>query len=1416
MTQTSQLQSLTERGGSMRISSMNNIAPSIQFRSINFAPDNTWTLYFYEEFASVLEAVQRDLEWAVTGNFSNFARQMSLGGVPFLVAFFFDKREIRLYSTRLFRESLLSQKVVETGMPKEFAEHVDAILKLSPESFPTEYDLSTHRYSLVDLVGGACSEMDAEVEVLSGKLLKRMDAYRPSLFERFSGFVLHLTARYDLLRIHLLKFVAVLPSLEHDKLGVEVKRILLEHLRRLLEDNRRLKVLPRFLGWMFHLAFWGARVCPLRILRWKVRFFIHLSARLFIAGEDINSAEKSLKALERTGRGATLDPLGELVFSEEEADAYRDQVLEFIRESARQLGKGNRNLAGINSAHVSIKVSALCSDFRAEAFEGVCARTLPRLREILLAAKEHEVFINIDAEHYDYRDLVFKIYRRVLLTTPELADFADTGIVVQSYLRDGAGHLAEVCQLAQERKITMPIRLVKGAYWDVETIDADAHSWNAPEFLNKEESDLLYRQLIVKVFESWPHLQLCLAGHNFADHCFAEILREKSYSQVPPVEHQCLHMTCEALSQGMVQMGWVVRNYIPIGPLLVGMAYLVRRIMENSSQMGVLTLMHNRGERNNLSSPVKTYHKKQRGGQWVRDVSQKYSSGFANVTPLRCYVESEWGAFERALKEIRLGVEYGSVWKLNGEIQTVCSPNDSKVVVGQIRFAAREDVSRIVNIVDEAYSRGDWAKSSIAYRSGLLLNTAALLLAERNRLAALIVHEAGKTPMEALGDVDEAIDFLNYYACCALDMSPALSRGSYGVISPWNFPLAIPCGMVAAPLVSGNTVVLKSAEQTPLVASRLIELFHQAGVPKDVLIHLPGMGESVGAALVEHPRLAGIVFTGSREVGTQIIKFAGRRLYQNHLYGDTYPVKVIAEMGGKNAIIVTDNAELDETVAGILESAFGHAGQKCSAASRVIVHNSVKTRLIARLRMAINDLTVAPSSHFDCLINPLITRNDQERLRRQVREATLEAQEYGGKVWVDRSREEVSGWCVGPSLIELSADRSIHPDSYARKELFGPVLHLIGVDSLDESLKVYNATEYALTGGIFSQSQDDIDYLSAQMESGNIYINRNITGARVAVEPFGGFKFSGTGPKAGHKSYLRAFCRNGMETIVEGDVTTHPSGDIWPRLPRHSLRRTSMYASVVSRCRTQISSRLVAVTRSMTRMRYGGTEQLQEKREQAKSREGFELCLSCEHPGNFDTLLESMEDRLPLSYREQFRQRCELLRQDNRKIPGQVSYNDWNLKGLSVLLVSASPGHISHAGILQVVAAAGMGASISLACLNPNIYQKWSEVVQQFHNSGWHPNSINAFLTSESVVREHFKNADLSVIILEGLEEFVQSMLQHIYSGTVENGIKTVLTSVDVPVDPEELDSLLEKFTHLRSFAVNTVRYGAPFELNLD
>ena len=399
----------------------------------------------------------------------------------------------------------------------------------------------------------------------------------------------------------------------------------------------------------------------------------------------------------------------------------------------------------------------------------------------------------------------------------------------------------------------------------------------------------------------------------------------------------------------------------------------------------------------------------------------------------------------------------------------------------------------------------------MAERSIILIKTAQIMLAYRLELSTLIVQESGKVMAEALADVDEAIDFLHFYARQILvyqKQNPsAHSRGVLAVVTPWNFPLAIPCGMVSSALVSGNTVILKSAEQTPLIAQKMVDIFHMAGVPENCLIHLPGLGESVGDALIKHPHVAGAIFTGSKNVGLHIAHTVGKRIIENPIFKTKYPAKVVTEMGGKNAIIVTANAELDETVSGIMYSAFAHAGQKCSAASRVIVHESVIDKLAQRLGPAVRDISIGRAWDLSTYLNTVVSLEDKNRLVAQIKEATDEAIQTGGKVVADRSGEDLPGYCVGPAIFQLTYERAFKKDSFSQRELFGPVVHLIPYNSLNDALKVFNATEYALTGGIFSQSGDDIDYLSARMECGNLYINRPITGARVGIEPFGGFKY---------------------------------------------------------------------------------------------------------------------------------------------------------------------------------------------------------------------------------------------------------------------------------------------------------------------
>jgi RHH-type proline utilization regulon transcriptional repressor/proline dehydrogenase/delta 1-pyrroline-5-carboxylate dehydrogenase len=433
-------------------------------------------------------------------------------------------------------------------------------------------------------------EIKTEEEKIKNEVDKIMRNYRPGFFERCSDFGLHLSAEYDLIRIHILKFLATLPSLNFKNAEKEIKSNFREALRRLIKDSKQFKTksLPLYLIVLFKMVYYISAVIPPQILAPLIKKLTGFVAERFIAGSDIENGKENLVELLETGRSFTLDQLGELVVSEEEADHYLNRVLSSIRQMKHVVPLGKKNAAGILESHISIKVSALCDDFQPLSFDYTYSKIAPRLTKILLLAREEKVFINIDAEHYHYRDLVFEIYKKVLLETPKLADYQQTGIVLQCYLRDAFDHFQDVLELAQKRNLCMPIRFVKGAYWDAETIEADAHSFRAPQFLNKVETDVHFRQLIVEGLKNPDHLQVCVAGHNLRDHTWSEALRSIRFPQAPVIEHQCLHMTYEALSVALTEYGYCVRNYVPVGDLIVGMGYLVRRIMENSSQVGVL------------------------------------------------------------------------------------------------------------------------------------------------------------------------------------------------------------------------------------------------------------------------------------------------------------------------------------------------------------------------------------------------------------------------------------------------------------------------------------------------------------------------------------------------------------------------------------------------------------------------------------------------------------------------------------------------------------------------------------------------------------------------------------------------------------------------------------------------------------
>ncbi len=1355
-----------------------------------------YSLDFYEHFSPLIfnenseeiksEVLKELLFW--TQFETSFKYQIALGGIQLMLGIDNDEKVLRLCNVKLANEIFLLDNYngEESEDYKKFKNHISKVMSVKISDFPGVSHIVTKKYSLKKLADIEDSEVSAMSETITKKLVSYLNSYKPVFFEKISDFALGLTANYALLRIHLLKFLAILPSLDHDVEGVEVKRILRESLRRLILDSKKARrlnlkgdrqALPPQLVVLFYFVLLIVKAFPAKALASIVRFKVRFMAKRFIAGETIESAEKNFSAIFDTGRDVTLDQLGELVVSEAEADNYMNEVLKLVNGFSMHINPGSRNKAGILRAHVSIKVSALCSDFKPEAFDYTYGLVAPRLIKILKTAKEQQVFINIDAEHYHYRDIVFEVYKKVLLETPELSDYADTGIVVQAYLRDCFEHLKDVISLAKERGHTMPIRLVKGAYWDAETVEAEAHGHNAPEFLNKEETDINFRQIISEIFEAFPHIKLCLASHNFSDHAFASALRETKYKQIDEIEHQCLHMTYEALSTAMAKMGWAVRNYVPIGSLIVGMAYLVRRIMENSSQVGVLTIMRSHKKNAKLMSPNEIYAKNQRDGLLNLDSTLTQVHGqFANCPPLKTYLEKELKYFRDEFKAYEIGGEFKTEFTLSGSHEDILSPSDGTSIVGKIQFASIEDTEKALEAVDKSFYEGAWSQMPWIERASIMARAAELMYLRRNYYSALIMHESGKAIGEALADVDEAIDFLNFYIRKLQEVGSEgefEARGPFAIIAPWNFPLAIPCGMTASALLTGSTVILKPAEQTPLITNELVNLFYEAGVPKDALIHLPGVGEVVGQRLIEDKRIAGVIFTGSKPVGVHIAKTCAKRLYKNRQSNKKYPVRVITEMGGKNAVIVTNNAELDETVSGILYSAFAHAGQKCSACSRVLVHKEVKDKLVARLKQAALDINVGPATDFASFINPLVTKEEKERLISQVKEACEEAKQYNGVVHVNRSEEELPGYCVGPTIIELPKSRALEKESFASRELFAPVIHIVAYDDHDDALNIFNSVEYGLTGGVFSQSQDDIDYLTKKMLIGNNYINRPITGARVAIEPFGGFKMSGTGPKAGGADYLRSLFVK--ISSLELGQTIYEEG--------------SKYEPVVSR--------------SSSSDHFVRREKILPALDEIISNFGPLF------PGTFGEERHALKDLkkwLEVDY-------LEILNngRNNRYIPGQINYSVFDANKDRALYLSLSE-EINMQTFFAVLMALTTGTGITVLCSNNKAYHWWSYLIDILKKNRFSKKNIDCYFVSKdkmiSLLSENF-----DVVICDGDTESIKEFNDLCGQKNGQFVMTTFISPLEDNIGGDFFD-LFHLFSCERSYAVNIMRHGAPMELD--
>jgi RHH-type proline utilization regulon transcriptional repressor/proline dehydrogenase/delta 1-pyrroline-5-carboxylate dehydrogenase len=994
--------------------------------------------------------------------------------------------------------------------------------------------------------------IEDRTELLGRRLLDAAAAYKPDLAERIQDWLLTHVVADPVFRGRMLRFMDVLASLDDDRGGTEAKRLAREY----FGDD--FPALPFSLRWMMRIA--RDEHVPAPLVGQTARRAAELFARRFITPPGAQTIAETLRYLGDHGRYPAFDLLGEAVLSEAEAQAFTSRYLDLIAALAGDPAAGAQTPAGGAMLQLSVKLSSLTSQFSPLDPHGTLRRVRPAFEAICDAAERSGIGITVDMEQFEYRDLTWRIFREVLGPGARLAAWPHAGIVVQAYLRDALDHVDEVIEFARKRGAPFQVRLVKGAYWDYETIVAAANRWPPPVHTLKAATDATFEAAAARFIHAHPALRLAVGSHNARSHAVAEALAEAAGLPANAVEHQTLFRTYEGMSRAITDLGWSSRDYVPVGELLPGMAYLVRRVLENSSQAGFLLQSRSGADPDALLAPPDA-------APPPPAAIEDDGAPFERAPAARWFDDGFREAFEATLASLRSAPAATRTLAAAGEplpaAETieVRSPSDPLgAPIGTVELASVEATARAIEIA--RLSSPSWASTPVAERARILRAAADLLQQRHHDLAAAIVLEGGRDRADAFAEVEEAIDYLRFYALHAERLfeehgDRIAPRGVVGVIPPWNFSLAIPCGMTVAALAIGNVAILKPAEQTPLVAGRLVDLLHEAGVPPDALLYLPGRGETVGAALAESPDVAMLAFTGSRAVGTLLHETVSRVTLR-----DGGQKALVAEMGGKNPILVFADADLDEAVAGVLRSAFGHANQKCSAASRVLVEAPIAGRFRDRLVAATRSLDVGPAHDAATEVNPVIDREAHERLAAAAATAREECE-----ILLDLFERPAGDATLeyGPLIVQLPTARAAATRT-ATEELFGPILLLMPFDEEAEAIAVANATPYGLTAGVFSRSPETIERVTAALEAGNVYVNRTTTGSRVGVEPFGGMHMSGTGPKAGSPGYLWAFtCRTDARSTSTAapDPIAHaalPAG-LGGRWPAPLAKRASTIAA---------------------------------------------------------------------------------------------------------------------------------------------------------------------------------------------------------------------------------------------------------------
>ena len=872
------------------------------------------------------------------------------------------------------------------------------------------------------------------------------------------------------------------------------------------------------------------------VIRAAIKQAMKIMGQQFIMGTSIEAAfEHSLEKDNKPYR-YSFDMLGEAALTQADADKYFAAYLNAITTLGKHTSTDSNNSLFDNPG-ISVKLSALHPRYEYSKRDLVVAEVSDKLLQLAQAAKLANINMTIDAEEADRLDLSLDIFEQVYCNDT-LADWQGLGLAIQAYQKRAIYVIDYLNELHQRIQRRIPVRLVKGAYWDTEIKQAQEQGLHDyPVYTRKSSTDTAYLACAQRIINAGPAFYPQFASHNA--HTLASIsvmAGDRDY------ECQRLHGMGEQLYREAIEEQDLIKNcrvYAPVGSHEELLPYLVRRLLENGANTSFVNKIIDEQFpieeiiANPLHETETLKQKRHPAIPLPRKIygEQRLNSYGINLSDPIALDDLDKGLDEATMKSwIAAPIVRGEI--LSGRQQTICNPANKNHTIGEVTYADEKVLDYALTLA--ANAANDWNNTPAEQRADILDQAANLLEENRSELIALCICEGGRTISDALNEIREAIDFCRYYAAMARqDFAHAIElpgvtgernqlslhgRGVFACISPWNFPVAIFTGQITAALAAGNSVIAKPATATPLAAAKIISLLHQAGIPNDVLHFVPGIGSEIGTKLINDPRVSGIAFTGSTETARQI----NQALAQREII-----IPFIAETGGQNAMIVDSSALPEQVVNDAITSAFNSAGQRCSALRVLFVQKDIAPRIIELLSGAMDELVIGDPALLTTDIGPVINETARLKLQQHVDKIKKEARLIKS---LELPAECADGSFFAPHAFEIDSLEQLEG------EVFGPILHIIQYDAaeLDKVVAAINNTHYGLTLGIHSRIDSTAQYIARNVHCGNTYINRNMIGAVVGTQPFGGEGLSGTGPKAGGPHYLHRFA---SERVLSTNTT---------------------------------------------------------------------------------------------------------------------------------------------------------------------------------------------------------------------------------------------------------------------------------------